>query len=166
MPEFLVGYLLIAVVSVELKLLPFMAAGGATAPMAALILPAATLGIALISHTMRLTRAAVSDILEQPYVEMARLKGVGTARLVVRHVLPNALPAVANVMVLGLAWVLTGAVVVEQVFVYPGIGDLLVEHVMKRDIPVVQGGALVLATVYVGLNLLADGLREEVMRYQ
>ena len=89
---------------------------------------------------------------------MARLKGLSPARIIVRHALPNALAPIINVVVINLAYLVVGVVVVEVVFVYPGLGQLLVDAVGKRDIPIVQASALIFAGTYISMNLLADVL--------
>ena len=91
-----------------------------------------------------------------PFIEMARLKGIKRLRVIVLHAFPNALSPVINVVALNLAYLVVGVVIVEVVFVYPGLGQLLVDSVSKRDIPVVQASGLIFAAVYVGLNLTAD----------
>ncbi|MDP7546686.1 MAG: ABC transporter permease, partial [Alphaproteobacteria bacterium] len=107
---------------------------------------------------MRMTRAAIINLLASPYIEMARLKGLRPGRIILKHALPNALAPIINVVVLNLAYLIVGVVLVEVVFVYPGLGQLLVDSVAKRDIPVVQACSLVFAATYVLLNLLADVL--------
>jgi peptide/nickel transport system permease protein len=105
---------------------------------------------------MRQTRAAIINILASPFIEMAQLKGLKRMRVIVVHAFPNALSPVINVVALNLAYLVVGVVIVEVVFVYPGLGQLLVDSVSKRDIPVVQASGLIFAAVYVSLNLLAD----------
>ena len=105
---------------------------------------------------MRMTRAAVINVMASPYIEMAELKGVSRSRIIFRHALPNALSPIINVVVLNLAYLVVGVVVVEVVFVYPGLGQLLVDSVAKRDIPVVQACSLIFAATYILLNLTAD----------
>lgn len=119
-------------------------------------LPALTLTLVVTAHMMRMTRAAIINLLASPYIEMARLKGVSPARVILRHALPNALSPIINVIALNLAYLITGVVVVEVVFAYPGLGQLMVDSVAKRDIPVVQAAALIFAGAYVLLNLIAD----------
>ncbi len=121
-------------------------------------LPALTLTLVVTAHMMRMTRAAIINLLASPYIEMARLKGVSPMRIITRHALPNALAPIINVVALNLAYLITGVVVVEVVFVYPGLGQLMVDSVSKRDSPVVQASALIFAGAYVLLNLLADVL--------
>ena len=98
---------------------------------------------------MRMTRAAIINLLASPYIEMARLKGLRPRRVIVRHALPNALAPIINVVALNLAYLIIGVVVVEVVFVYPGLGQLMVDSVAKRDVPVVQAAALIFAATYV-----------------
>jgi peptide/nickel transport system permease protein len=105
-----------------------------------------------------MTRAAIINLLASPYIEMARLKGMAPLRVVLRHAVPNALAPIINVVALNLAYLITGVVVVEVVFVYPGLGQLMVDAVTNRDVPVVQAIALIFAAAYVLLNLIADVL--------
>jgi peptide/nickel transport system permease protein len=112
--------------------------------------------LVILAHMMRMTRAAIIGLLASPYIEMARLKGVSPAQVILRHALPNAWAPIANVIAFNLAYLVVGAVIVEVVFVYPGIGQAMVDAVRSRDIPVVQACALVFAVTYILLNLLAD----------
>ena len=121
-------------------------------------LPALTLTLVVTAHVMRMTRAALINLLASPYIEMANLKGASKGRVIVHHALPNALAPIINVTALNLAYLVTGVVVVEAVFVFPGLGQLMVDSVSKRDLPVVQACALIFACAYVLLNLLADVL--------
>jgi len=105
---------------------------------------------------MRLTRAAIINVMSSPYVEMAELKGVTRSRIVLWHAFPNALSPIINVVVLNLAYLVVGVVLVEVVFVYPGMGQLMVDAVAKRDVPVVQACGLIFAGTYVLLNMTAD----------
>ena len=122
------------------------------------VLPAFTLTLVVIAHMMRMTRAAIINLLASPYIEMANLKGLKRGRIIVKHALPNALAPIINVIVINLAYLVVGVVIVEVVFVYPGLGQLLVDSVSKRDIPVVQASAMVFAGTYILLNLTADVL--------
>ncbi len=121
-------------------------------------LPALTLTLVVTAHMMRMTRAAIINLLASPYIEMARLKGMSPMRVVLRHAVPNALAPIINVVALNLAYLITGVVVVEVVFVYPGLGQLMIDAVTNRDIAVVQAIALIFAAAYVLLNLIADVL--------
>ncbi|MBA3561971.1 MAG: ABC transporter permease [Actinobacteria bacterium] len=121
-----------------------------------LILPTATLVIAVVPYTARIMRASMVEILESDYVEMARLKGLPERLVLWRHAVPNGLAPTFQVAALNLAYLAGGIVVVETVFNYPGIGLALVEAVQSRDMPVVQALALLIAGLYVVLNMLAD----------
>ncbi len=160
MPEFFIGYLLIFVFAVQLFWAPSIAsvyAGmGLGDRLAAVALPVATLALVVIAHMMRMTRAAIINVMSSPYIEMAELKGVSRSRIIFRHALPNSLSPIINVIVLNLAYLVVGVVVVEVVFVYPGMGQLMVDHVAKRDVPVVQACGLIFAATYVLLNMTAD----------
>lgn len=164
LPEFFVGYLLIAGFAVKAGWFPANAVVHAgmplTARLHAVALPALTLALAVLGHMMRMMRAALIGVMAAPYIETARLKGLPPSRIILRHALPNVLGPLINVVVLNLAYLVAGAVVVEVVFVYPGMGQYLVDHVTKRDIPVVQACGLVFAAVHIGLNILADGLAD------
>ena len=121
-----------------------------------IVLPCLTLTFVVMAHMMRQTRAAIINIMASPFIEMARLKGIKRTRIIVMHAFPNALSPVINVVALNLAYLVVGVVIVEVVFAYPGLGQLLVDSVSKRDIPVVQASGLLFAATYVGFNLLAD----------
>jgi len=159
-PEFLAAYILIFVFSIQLGWLPSLAHIAIDTSLweslKLLFLPAVTLTLVTVAHMMRMTRAAIINLMTSPYIEMALLKGVGPKRLILRHALPNALSPIVNVVAMNLAYLVVGVVVVEVVFVYPGLGQLLVDSVSKRDMPVVQAGCLVFAVTYIGLNLVAD----------
>jgi len=120
------------------------------------LLPSMTLTLVIVAHMMRMTRAAIINLLASPYIEMARLKGQSRIRVIMRHALPNAWAPIATVIAFNLAYLVVGVVVVEVVFVYPGVGQLMVDAVASRDIPVVQGCAMIFAATYILLNLTAD----------
>ncbi len=159
-PEFFVAYILILFLAVLNPILPSLSniyEGMAFSDrLDKTLLPALTLTLVVTAHMMRMTRAAIINLLASPYIEMARLKGVSPLRVIVRHALPNALAPIINVVALNLAYLITGVVVVEVVFVYPGIGQLFVDSVKIRDIPVVQACCLIFASAYILLNLTAD----------
>jgi peptide/nickel transport system permease protein len=119
-------------------------------------LPAITMILVIIAHMMRMTRAAIINLLASPYIEMAQLKGLSRSEVILRHALPNAWAPIATVIAFNLAYLVVGVVVVEVVFVYPGIGQMMVDAVSSRDMPVVQACALIFAATYIMLNLLAD----------
>ena len=161
-PEFFVGYVLTLVFAVQLGWLPSLAImhGGMSFAehLAAMALPVATLVIVVLAHMLRMTRSAILSVMSAPYIEMAFLKGLPRGTVVLRHALPNAAAPIIAVVALNLGYLVVGVVVVEAVFVYPGAGQLMVDAVSKRDLPVVQGCGLVFAATYVGLNTLADML--------
>jgi peptide/nickel transport system permease protein len=121
-----------------------------------LVLPTATLVIAVAPYVARIMRASMVEVLESDYVEMARLKGLPERTVLVRHALPNAIGPVFQVIAINLAYLAGGIVVVEYVFNYSGIGSALQDAVVNHDLPVVQALAMLIAAVYVVLNLLAD----------
>jgi peptide/nickel transport system permease protein len=121
-----------------------------------LILPVVTLVLATIPYTIRMMRATAIEVLESEYVAMARLKGLSPRRILLRHVIPNALPSTVQVIALVLCWLAGGVVLVEYVFNYPGVGQAFVDAVDNRDIPVIQTLAILLAGFYVLMNLCAD----------
>ena len=161
-PEFFVAYILILFFSVKAGWFPSIsnvsADLGFWEHVYRVTLPALVLTLVVIAHMMRMTRAAIINLLASPYIEMASLKGMSRSRIIVKHALPNALAPIINVIVINLAYLVVGVVVVEVVFVYPGLGQLLVDSVSKRDIPVVQASALIFAGTYILLNLTADVL--------
>ncbi|MBK3509936.1 ABC transporter permease [Pseudomonas sp. MF6747] len=161
-PEFFVAYLLILVFSVKLGWFPSLSNLAPDASFSTIlersVLPVATLSLVVIAQMMRMTRASLINLLASPYIEMARLKGIRPSRIIWRHALPNALAPIVNVVALNLAYLVVGVVVVEVVFVYPGLGQLLVDSVSKRDIPVVQACSLIFAATYILLNTSADVL--------
>jgi peptide/nickel transport system permease protein len=159
-PEFFMAYLLILFLAVLNPILPSLSNiydGMAFSDrLNKSMLPALTLTLVVMAQMMRMTRAAIISLLASPYIEMARLKGISPMRVIVRHALPNALAPIITVIALNLAYLITGVVVVEVVFVYPGIGQLFVDSVKIRDIPVVQACCLIFAAAYILLNLTAD----------
>jgi peptide/nickel transport system permease protein len=161
-PEFFVAYILIIVLAQNLGLFPAISNIssdlGFWEKVYRSALPALTLTLVCVAHMMRMTRAAIINLLASPYIEMARLKGLRPGRIILTHALPNALAPIINVVVLNLAYLVVGVVLVEVVFVYPGLGQLFVDSVRSRDIPVVQACSLIFAMTYILLNLLADVL--------
>lgn len=154
MPGFWLGPLLIHFVSIRLGWLPDPAAGVQGLP--SLVLPAFVLGLALSAKLTRMVRTSVLDVLEQPYVMAARARGLPRRRVIVRHVLRNALIPVATVLGLQFAALLSGAIIAEKVFARPGIGMLLLEGIAQRDYAIVQGTALFIGAVYVLVNFVVD----------
>jgi peptide/nickel transport system permease protein len=159
-PEYLVGYILVKYLAVRFDIFPVLANVTPDTPLFDRLwltfLPTMTLVLVVVAHMMRMTRASVLAIMASPYIEMAVLKGVSPSRVVVRHAFPNALAPIINVVALNLAYLVVGVVVVEAVFVYPGLGQLMVDAVSKHDLPVVQACGLIFAGAFIVLNLVAD----------
>ena len=152
MPGFWLGLLLIYFFSLKLKLFPCFGSGG----VQHIVLPAITLSISITASLTRLVRASTLEALHQKYVWTARAKGLTEGMVVWRHVVRNALIPVVTVLGLQMGHLLAGAVVVETVFAWPGIGKFLVESIYARDYPVIQGFALVIALIFVAINGLVD----------
>lgn len=161
-PEFFLGYVLILILAVTYPIFPAIASLSPDMTFTELLhrtfLPALTMVLVVVAHMMRMTRAAIINLLASPYIEMARLKGMPNWKVIVKHALPNAWAPIINVIALNLAYLITGVVLVEVVFVYPGIGQQLVDAVAKRDFPVVQACCLIFAATFILLNLAADVL--------
>ena len=159
-PEFVSSTVLILVFSVWLGWLPGIVLTSANASAAEffpeIILPVIVVAMVMTAHILRMVRTSVIDVLASDYVRMATLKGVPYWQIVFHHVLPNALLPAINVVALTIAWLLGGVVVIEVVFNYPGLGRMMIDSISDRDLPVVQAIALILATVYVSVNLTAD----------
>lgn len=159
-PEFVSATVLILVFSVWLGWLPGIVLTSAGAPVPEffpeILLPVIVLGMVMTAHILRMVRSSVIEVMAGDYVQMAVLKGVPYWRIVFRHALPNALLPAINVVALTIAWLLGGVVVIEVVFNYPGLGRMMIDAISDRDLPVVQAIALIVATVYVGVNLTAD----------
>lgn len=151
-PSFWLGTLLVFVFAVELNWLPSFGSGG----VAHLLLPAVTLAAWPLAKTMLLLRGSVREVQSMDYVRTARAKGVPRTRRTLRHVVPNALTAVASVAGMDFAELLGGAVITETVFAWPGVGQLLLQSVSHRDYPVVQATVFVVAFLVVLINMLVD----------
>jgi peptide/nickel transport system permease protein len=163
LPEFVVGILLVALFSTTvLHLLPAVTIAGGGAPPwfvpASMVLPVLTLVIAVAPYVARIVRSSLLEVLDSDYVELARLKGVPERIVMRKHALLNAIVPGIQVIALQLAWLAGGVVIVEYLFSYPGIGASLVDSVRNSDFPMVQVLAMVIAAVYVGVNLIADVL--------
>ncbi|OLB79706.1 MAG: peptide ABC transporter permease [Actinobacteria bacterium 13_2_20CM_2_71_6] len=161
LPEFVVGIVLVIVFATGVfHALPAVFVADGSAPVwadpAQLVLPTLTLVLAIGPYIVRMMRATMVEVLESEYVQQARLKGLSERTVLLRHALPNALGPVVQVIALQLAWLAGGVVVVEFLFRYPGIGFALVDAVNNRDLPVVQALSLLIAGVYIVVNLLAD----------
>jgi peptide/nickel transport system permease protein len=159
-PSFWLGLLLIQFFAVGQGWFPASGYGGPDTPFLArlhhLVLPAIALGIVNSALITRFTRAAMLDVLGEDYVRTARAKGAGVARVILKHALKNALIPIITVIGLSIAMLVAGAVVTETVFGLPGVGNLVVSAVLRRDYPVIQGTLLVVAAIYVLINLIVD----------
>ncbi len=164
-PNFWLGPLLAIVFSVTLGWLPVSGRG----TLAHLVLPAITLGAPLAAVLARMTRASVIEELRELYVLAARARGVSRTRAVLAHAFRNSLIPIVTVLGLQFGAVLTGAVITETIFAWPGVGRLLIQSISFRDYPMVQGCILLIAVTYVGMNLLTDlayGLLDPRIRYE
>ncbi len=159
-PEFFIAYLMIIFFVVDLGWFPSLATVYPGIEFGERVyittLPAVALTMLVAAHMLRMTRSSVLSVMSSPYIEMAFLKGAKRTRVFSRHALPNAAAPIITVIALNLAYLVVGVVVLEAVFVYPGIGQLMVDAVAKRDVPVIQACGLVFAMVFVVLNTLAD----------
>jgi ABC-type dipeptide/oligopeptide/nickel transport system permease component len=164
-PNFWLGPLLAIVFAIELGWLPVSGRG----TLAHLVLPAISLGVALAAILARMTRASLLEELREQYVQAARARGVSRSRSVVRHAFRNSLIPIVTLLGLQFGAVLTGAVITETIFAWPGIGRLLIQSISFRDYPLVQGCILLIAVTYVGVNLLTDlayGVLDPRIRYE
>ena len=152
MPSYWVAYLLILVVSVKLKLLPVAGTGS----WKHLILPSVTLGLAATASLMRLTRSEMLEVLGQDFIRTSRAKGLGPRAVVISHALRNALIPVTTVAGMRFAGLLGGAVIVETIFAWPGIGKFVLDSIFDRDYPVIQGFVVFMGTVFILVNLIVD----------
>ena len=160
LPEFVAAYFVIFLLTQVVHLFqpvsmvfPGM---GFFAQLKAVALPVIVLVMVVLAHMMRMTRAAILNVMQSAYIETAELKGLTPMQVIWRHALPNAVAPIISVVVINLAYLVVGVVVVEVVFSYNALGQFLVDHVAKRDLPVVQGVGIIFAAVYIGLNILAD----------
>ena len=160
LPEFVSGTLLVLLFAVLLRMLPAVSLiNGGSNPLSSpniLVLPVVTLLISGMAYNVRMIRAGVADVMASDYVESARLNGIPEGRIVRHHVLRNALAPSVQTLAMTVQWLVGGVVVVETVFQYPGIGQALVQAVSTRDIPVVQALGMLIALIYIFVNILAD----------
>jgi peptide/nickel transport system permease protein len=160
MPDFLLATILLFTFVVVIPVLPAMSlvdeSSSAWDYLRAMTLPAVTLAIVMAVYAVRMLRDNLIEVLDSDYIRMAELKGLSAKRVLVRHALPNALSPTLNVTALNLAYLVGGVVVVERVFSYPGFGNLLVDSLQLRDLPVIESTVMIAALVYVLANLLAD----------
>jgi peptide/nickel transport system permease protein len=160
LPEFMIAYILVFFFAVKLFWAPSFA--NITPGMSlleqlhAISLPVACLTLVVLAHMMRMTRAAILNVMQSAYIETAELKGLTTFTIIYRHAFPNAIAPIVTVVMLNLAYLVVGVVVVEVVFAYPGMGQYLVDAVVNRDVPVVLTCGVIFAAVYIVLNIVAD----------
>ncbi|MEL6465056.1 MAG: ABC transporter permease [Pseudomonadota bacterium] len=160
LPEFMIAYILVFFFAVKLFWAPSFASISPGMPLLeqlhAISLPVAVLTLVVLAHMMRMTRAAILNVMQSAYIETAELKGLTTFKVIYRHAFPNAIAPIVNVVMINLAYLVVGVVVVEVVFAYPGMGQYLVDAVVKRDVPVVLACGVIFAAVYIILNIVAD----------
>lgn len=159
-PEFVVGLVLVMIFAVQLRWFPSVVVrpnwGQPSALLWQLFLPMLTLLCTIMAHTIRMTRAALLDVLAMPYIEMALLKGVPRWQIIFRHALPNAVGPIASVIALNLGYLVSGVALVEVVFAYPGLGRLMVDSISYRDLPLIQATAMIICAMFIFFNLIAD----------
>jgi peptide/nickel transport system permease protein len=160
MPDFLLATILLFTFVVVIPVLPAMSLVDQSSTyldyFQAMTLPAFTLAIVMAVYAVRMLRDNLIEVLDSDYIRMAELKGLSPQRVLIRHALPNALVPTLNVTALNLAYLVGGVVVVERVFSYPGFGNLLVDALQLRDLPVIEATVMIAAAVYVAANLFAD----------
>ena len=161
LPEFVVAIFLVFLLATNVfQIFPaisFVEPGTlAWADPKSLILPSLTLILAVTPYVSRIMRGSMIEVMESEYIQMARLKGLSERTVILRHALPNAIAPTIQVIALQLAWLAGGVVVVEAIFAYPGIGTIMIDAVKSRDLPIVQAITLMIAALYVILNILAD----------
>ncbi|UGS88420.1 ABC transporter permease (plasmid) [Ralstonia wenshanensis] len=161
-PEFLVATLAVLVFAVKLRWLPALSYVNDIESLGhmlkAFAMPVLSLCCVIVAQMMRMSRAAVIDQLEAPYIEMVRLKGASPMRVVLAHALPNAVGPIANAVALSLSYLLGGVIIIETIFNYPGIAKLMVDGVSQRDMPLVQACAMIFCAGYLLLVTAADVL--------
>ena len=159
-PEFAIALVLVAFLAVQAHLFPAVVYKPQWSnPVHAvwqLFLPMLTLLCTMMAHMIRMTRAAVLDVMASGYVEFALLKGVPKARILLRHALPNAMGPVLSVVALNLGYLISGVAVIEVVFSYPGLGRLMVDSISYRDMPLIQTTTMIFCALYIFFNFVAD----------
>jgi len=160
LPEFMIAYILIFVFAVKLGWAPSFANVPPDMPLLeklhSISLAIAVLTMVVLAHMMRMTRAAILNVMQSAYIETAELKGLSSFEVIRRHAFPNAVAPIVNVVMINLAYLVVGVVVVEAVFAYTGMGQYLVDAVVKRDVPVVLTSGIIFSAVYIILNMIAD----------
>ncbi|VDC27334.1 ABC transporter permease [Pseudogemmobacter humi] len=160
LPEFVAAYFVIFLLTIVIPVFQpvAMVFPGMSfwAKLQAVALPVIVLVLVVLAHMMRMTRAAILNVMQSAYIETAELKGLSPMTIIWKHAFPNAVAPIISVVAINLAYLVVGVVVVEVVFSYNALGQYLVDHVTKRDLPVVQAVGLIFAAVYIGLNIIAD----------
>ena len=159
-PEFFIATFMVLILAVQLRWLPAIAHISGDESflklMRALAMPLITLIIVVSAQMIRMTRAGILNVMNSPYIEMAILKGVPRKRIILRHAFFNTIGPIANVIALNLAYLVSGVVIVETIFAYPGLAKLMIDGVQTRDLPLVQACAMIFCGTYVVLIILAD----------
>jgi len=159
-PEFFIATLLVLIFSLELRVLPAISMLDNQSTVMDIIkymtLPVLSLSAVMLAQMTRMTRATVLNVMSSPYIEMAILKGVSPGRVICRHALYNSISPIVNIVALNLAFLLSGVVIIENIFSYPGLGKLMVESVRVRDMPLVQACGMTICSTYLLLILMAD----------
>ena len=159
-PDFVIAILLIIIFAVELDWFSFVVKrprwSDFFGTLGLTFLPMMTLVLSVLAHIIRMTRAAILDVLKSAYVEMALLKGASKWRIILLHAVPNSLGPIVNVVALNLGYLVSGVVIVEVIFTYPGLGRLMVDSVSFRDVPMIQAVTMIFCSFYIALNISAD----------
>ena len=160
LPGFVIATVLIYIFAIRLDWFPAVTLIPSDAPISQLlpniVLPIITLTFVMVAHILRLVRTNMIDVMLSDYVQMARLKGVPMIKIVFQHALPNAMLPTINIIALTIAWLVGGVAIVETIFNYPGIGSLMIHGITDKDLPLIQGIAIILAAIFIVINLIAD----------
>jgi peptide/nickel transport system permease protein len=160
LPGFVIATVLIYIFAIRLDWFPAVTLIPSDAPVSQLlpniVLPILTLTFVMVAHILRLVRTNMIDVMVSDYVQMARLKGVPTIKIVFKHALPNAMLPTINIIALTIAWLIGGVAIVETIFNYPGIGSLMIHGITDKDLPLIQGIAIILSAIFIVINLIAD----------
>jgi len=160
LPGFVTATVLIYIFAIRLAWFPAVTLISSDAPVSQLlpniILPIITLTFVMVAHILRLVRTNMIDVMVSDYVQMARLKGVPMIKIVFQHALPNAMLPTINIIALTIAWLVGGVAIVETIFNYPGIGSLMIHGISDKDLPLIQGIAIILSAIFIVINLIAD----------
>jgi len=160
LPGFVTATVLIYIFAIRLAWFPAVTLIPSDAPVSKLlpniVLPIITLTFVMVAHILRLVRTNMIDVMVSDYVQMARLKGVPMIKIVFQHALPNAMLPTINIIALTIAWLVGGVAIVETIFNYPGIGSLMIHAISDKDLPLIQGIAIILSAIFIVINLIAD----------